>query len=197
VERARAETELAEQLGTMTGLHELADRLLSITDLPTALGEVLDAAINLFKADRGTLQIHDAKADVLRYAASRGFDENMLRTVPPIDRDFHSTCAAAIRTGQRVVAADISLDPQWANHASTAAMLDYKAAISAPMKTRRDELQGVISVHFREPHTPRDRDLRYLDLYARLGAHLVERGRAEKALRESQQRLERELEDTR
>src|SRR5690242_18524716 len=52
-----------------------------------------------------------------------------------------------------------------------------------PMKTRREELQGVITVHFRQPHTPTDRDLRYLDLYARMGAHLVERGRAEEALR--------------
>jgi PAS domain S-box-containing protein len=199
-ERKRAEEALEEELSTMTGLHDLADRLLSITDLPTALGNVLDAAISLFKADRGTVQIHDAQADILRYAASRGFDENMLRMVPPIDRDFHSTCAAAIRTGRRVVAADISSDPQWADHASTAATLAYKAAISAPMKTRREDLQGVITVHFREPHAPTDRDLRYLDLYARLGAHLVERSRAEQALRESEAALcaaeARELADT-
>lgn len=186
--RKQAEQNLADELGIMTRLHDLAERLQSIADLPTALGEVLDAAIALFGADRGTIQIHDPDAGVLRYAASRGFDTKMLATVPPIDRDFHSTCAVAIRTGKRVVAGDIPGDPRWADHASIAAALGYAAAISAPMKTRLDELQGVVTVHFSQPHTPSDRDLRWLDLYARLGAHLVERGRAETSMRESEAR---------
>ena len=88
----------------------------------------------------------------------------MLAGIPPIDRDFHSTCAVAIRTGARVVAGDIPGDPRWADHAATAASLDYAAAVSAPMKTRREELQGVLTVHFRQPHTPGERQLRWLDL---------------------------------
>jgi GAF domain-containing protein len=131
---------------------------------------------------------HDPEAHVLRYAASRGFDPELLASIPPIDRDFHSTCAVAIRTIQRVVAADIPSDPQWAAHAPTAASLDYAAAISFPMKTRRDELQGVVTVHFREPRAPTERELRGVDLYARLGANLIERGRAEAALRRSEEK---------
>ncbi|HEX2828370.1 MAG TPA: chemotaxis protein CheB [Burkholderiales bacterium] len=195
VERARAEAALEDELGTMTRLHDLAGRLLWITDLEAGLNEVLDAAIGVFGADRGTLQIHDPRTNVLRYAASHGFDKAALAAVPPVSSDFHSTCAVAIRTGQRVVAADIPHDPCWAEHAATAAALDYKAAISAPMKTRREDLQGVLTVHFREPFAPTDTQLRWIDLYARLGAHLVERGRTEAALRESEEKY-RSLFDT-
>ena len=188
-----SEKRLADELGTMTGLHALADWLLSITDLSIGLGEILDAAIGLFRADRGTIQTLEARRNVLRYVASRGFDEAALRTIPPIDRDFHSTCAATIRTGERVVVADLQSAPEWAAHAPTAASLGYRAAVSVPMKTRRDELLGVLTVHFREPGAPTDRELRWLELHARLAANLIERDRVEAALRESERRLADEL----
>lgn len=180
---------LSDELEAMRGLHDLGERLLGIEDLSDALGEVLDAAIALFRADKGTVQVHDPELGVLRYAASRGFDPVALASVPPIDRDFHSTCARAIRTGERVVAADIPTDPQWADHASTAAALHYKAAMSSPAKTRRNELQGVLTVHFFEPHAPTDSEIRWLDLFAGLAAHLIESARAQAALRESDERF--------
>jgi two-component sensor histidine kinase len=189
LDRMRAQTASRERADWLTGLHALAERLLSITDLPTAMSEVLDAAIAFHTADRGTIQIYDAQAQVLRYAAARGFDPNALADIPPIDRDFHSTCAVAIRTGERVVATDLLLDPRWADHAETASALDYRAALSTVMKTRRDELLGVLTVHFRQPHTPTERELGSADLYARLAAHVIERGHAEAALRDREQRL--------
>jgi PAS domain S-box-containing protein len=192
-ERKRAEEALADEFGTMTRLHDLAERLLSITDLPAAMGEVLGAAIAFYAADRGTIQIYDADMQLLRYAASRGFDVKALGNIPPVDRDFHSTCAVALRTGERVVATDMLGDPRWADHVETAIALDYRAAISSPMKTRRDELLGVLTVHFRQPHAPSERELGWADLYTRLAAHVIERGHAEAALRASEARFRRAI----
>ncbi|WP_446743644.1 GAF domain-containing protein [Silvibacterium acidisoli] len=197
VELAQVEGTLAEELTAITRVHDLTERLLSITDLSTALGEVLDAAIVHYGADRGTVQFHDPEADVLRYAASRGFDPRDLYAIPPVDRDFHSTCAVAIRTRQRVIASDLITDPAWGDHAPTAATLGYRAAVSTPLKTRRDDLQGVLSVHFKDAHVPTESELRWADLYSRLAAHLIERGRAENALRQAEKnhrvRLEEEV----
>jgi signal transduction histidine kinase/ActR/RegA family two-component response regulator len=47
----------------------------------------------------------------------------------------------------------------------------------------------MISTHWRQPHEPSDRDLRLLDILARQAADLIERGQAEAALRQSQERL--------
>ncbi|MBX9585410.1 MAG: PAS domain S-box protein, partial [Gemmataceae bacterium] len=183
--RKRAEAALAAELDAMTRLHGLSERLLTAPDLEAALGDVLDTALALHGADRGTVQVYDPAADGLRYAAFRGFDPAALDAVPVIDRDFHSTCAAAIRTGRRVAVADLTADPAFAAHAPTCAALGYRAAVSTPLTTRAGEFQGVLTVHFREPHTPTDRELRLADLYALLAAHLIERRRAEDALRES------------
>ena len=48
---------------------------------------------------------------------------------------------------------------------------------------------GMISSHWRQPHTPSERDLRLLDILARQAADLIERKQAEQALRESQRHL--------
>jgi two-component system, chemotaxis family, CheB/CheR fusion protein len=188
-EQKRAELALADELDTMSRLHELSDRLLS-AELSEALYEVLDTAIALHGAATGTLQMHDTEADVLRYVACRGFDPELLASIPPIDRDFHSTCAMAIRTSQRVVATDFSSEPQFADHASTACSLGYRAAISTPLKTRQEEILGVLTVHFRDVHVPTRRELSWADLYARPAAHLLDRRRAE--IRIGEREAERE-----
>jgi signal transduction histidine kinase len=51
---------------------------------------------------------------------------------------------------------------------------------------------GMISTHWRRPHEPSERDLRLLDILARQAADLIERKRAEEALRESQEKLRRQ-----
>ncbi|WP_149112203.1 chemotaxis protein CheB [Limnoglobus roseus] len=186
-ERQRAETELA----AITRLHDLSDRLLTAPDLPAALGHVLDAAVALHAADKGTVQVYDPVADALRYAAFRGFDPTVLAAVPVIDRDFHSTCAAAIRTGKRVVAADIPAEAMFAEHAATAAVLGYRAAVSTPLTTRQGEFQGVLKVHFRETHVTTSRELRLADLYALPAVHLIERRWTEDALQTNLDELTR------
>jgi PAS domain S-box-containing protein len=188
--RKEAESALAAELAAMTALHELSERLMVVADTPTAMNEVLRLAIGLHGADRGSVQFYDPVAGALRFAASSGFDPKALAKLPEIDRNYHSTCAAAIRTGKRVVVTDFRSDPAFAGHREAAEMLGYRAAISTPMMTRQGEFQGVLTVHFRDPHVPKDRELRQTDLYARLAAHLIERGRDEVAIRESQERLQ-------
>jgi hypothetical protein len=47
----------------------------------------------------------------------------------------------------------------------------------------------MISTHWREPHQPAERELLRLDVLARQAADLIERGKAEAALRESNDQL--------
>lgn len=62
-----------------------------------------------------------------------------------------------------------------------------RAVQSTPLVSRSGQLLGMISTHWREPHQPTERDLRPLDVLARQAADLIERARAEAALRESEQ----------
>ena len=55
-------------------------------------------------------------------------------------------------------------------------------------------MRGMISTHFRKPHRPSDRELRYMDLYASEAVELIERKWTEKALRAGEQRFRRYFE---
>src|SRR5262249_42136231 len=63
---------------------------------------------------------------------------------------------------------------------------------STPLLSRSGKIVGMISTHWHEPHEPSERDLRLFDIIARQAADLIERKRAEEALRESEDKLRRQ-----
>jgi PAS domain S-box-containing protein len=80
--------------------------------------------------------------------------------------------------------------------AGTADLDEYRrsnicAVQSTPLVSRTGQLLGMISTHWCEPYQPTERALRRLDVLARQAADLVERSRAEAALRESNEQLQR------
>jgi PAS domain S-box-containing protein len=66
---------------------------------------------------------------------------------------------------------------------------NIRAVQSTPLVSRSGQLLGMISTHWREQHQPTESDLRRLDVLARQAADLIERGKAEAALRESNEQL--------
>jgi PAS domain S-box-containing protein len=64
-----------------------------------------------------------------------------------------------------------------------------RAVQSTPLVSRSGKLLGMISTHWREPHQPAERALWRLDVLARQAADLIERGKIEAALRESEERF--------
>ena len=190
---AASEARLAAELAAVSGLHALAGRLLAAPDAAAALDAVVEAAVALHGSDMGTAQVWDPAAGVLRFAAARGFDPAALAALaalPPITPDDPSTCAAVVRTGRRVVVEDFEADPAFAAHRGTAAARGYRAAHSTPLTTRRGELLGVFTTHYRSPHRPADRELRLTDLLARQAADWLERARAEEGVRRARDELE-------
>ena len=56
-------------------------------------------------------------------------------------------------------------------------MVGFRACHSTPLFTRNGRVIGVLSVHFRAPHRPSERETRLMDLYARMAADLIENAR--------------------
>jgi signal transduction histidine kinase len=61
---------------------------------------------------------------------------------------------------------------------------------STPLCSRDGELLGMLSTHFRDPHRPSERELRLTDLYVLQVAEMIERKRAERLLREANEKVE-------
>jgi GAF domain-containing protein len=121
----------------------------------------------------------------------RGFTPEAARFWEWVPADSGSTCAAALRTRQRVIVSDIEACDFMA---ATEDLRIYRqtairAVQSTPLLSRTGQIVGMISTHWREQHTPSERDLRIFDVLARQAADLIERGRTQEAALEKEQQL--------
>jgi PAS domain S-box-containing protein len=174
--------ELTAELTAMSRLHEFTIRLLSINDFQTLLEEVPDATIALQRADLGNIQMYNAEAQALEIIAQRGFQKDFLEHFRNVD-DESSACGRAMKLQKRVIVEDVETDTAYAPHRDIAASAGFRAVQSTPLLSRGGEFLGVLSTHFRRPHRPPLRDLRFTDLYAAHAAEIIEQKRLEAARR--------------
>jgi PAS domain S-box-containing protein len=156
------------------------------TDLNGALQVVLDATMELHKADFGSVQLYSPENRSLEIVGQRGFRQDFLDHFRRLSSG--SACAAALARRQRVIIEDVQSGAGFA-HREQAAAAGFRAVQSTPLLSRGGEPLGMISTHFRLPHRPSEEELRLTDLYARQAADLIERKRAGDALRESEERF--------
>ena len=177
--------ELAAELIAMTRLHELSTRLLASTELQLLLDEILRAVIALRNADFGNVQLYNPDTQALEIVAQRGFQADFLAYFASV-REESSACGRALQRQERIIIADVDMDPGFAPHRAIAASAGFRAVQSTPLFSRVGERLGMLSTHFRQPHCPSAYELRLTDLYARQAAEMIERQRAEEALLRTQ-----------
>ncbi len=187
-ERKREEEVLAADLASNRRLQELSGRLIPADDVETLYRELVDAAVEITQADRGTMQLIDQETGELCLIESSGVPEALRDTFARLSPDSSTSCAVALRTGERVFV-DYVTDQRVAGTVEARSHLDagIRAAQSTPLVTRSGQLVGMLSTHWKTvPHAP-DRQLDLLDVLARQAADLIERTQAEQALREGEQ----------
>ena len=160
----------------MVRLHELSTRLFGSTALQPLLEEILDATIALLNADFGNVQLYNPQTKMLEFVAHRGFRREFLDYFSRVNR---GTCAPEwpSNEGKRVIIEDVLTEPGFAPHLKIVAAAGYRAVQSTPLFSRSGEPLGMISTHFRKPHWPSERELRFVDLYAQQAAEMIERKR--------------------
>jgi PAS domain S-box-containing protein len=183
-----SEGRLADELEAMTRLHALSTRLLAADNLHTALDDVLENAIVTSGADFGNIQLYNPQIGALEIVAQRGFRQDFLDYFRTVRVDEGSCCAQAMQSGERIIIEDVNLDPAYEPHRQVAAAAGYRAVQSTPLMSHAGGILGMLSTHFRVPQRVSDRNQRLLDLYARHAADLIERMRAEEALRDADRR---------
>lgn len=195
-ERKRAEKELlllrdelTAELTAMTRLHEFSTELIAISEFQILLERVLDATISLQHADFGTIQLYDPVTQALELVGQRGFRQDSLEYFKSI-RDNGAACGRAMQLRERVIIEDVETDPEYAPHRHIAASAGYRAVQSTPVLSRGGEFLGVLSTHFRQPHRPPLRELRFTDLYASCAAEIIERRQFETARRQVEEALQ-------
>jgi PAS domain S-box-containing protein len=184
-----SERRLARKSAALTRLHEVGSRLWRSRDLRQALEEILAGAIELLGADMGTIRILDTQRGVLKVEAHRGFKQKALDLIDRVPAAGDSLCGRALRAGERMVIEDVDTNDLFSPFRPLARAAGYRAMQTTPIMSHEGMPLGMLATHFRSAHKSSEQDLRLLDLYVRQAAEIIERHKAEDALRESEERL--------
>jgi PAS domain S-box-containing protein len=186
----------AAELEAMLRLHEVGMRCVRTgNDLKGTLNAILEAAISLTEADKGTIHLLDSSLGSLVLLAQQGFYGPFLDFFAAVSHQ-PSACAAAMESRERVIVEDVLENKIFAGAPSLQVLLDagVRAVQSTPLVSSSGKLLGMISTHYAAPHRSRERELRLMDLLARQAADYLERKQAEEALTTSSAQLRRFLE---
>jgi len=154
------------------------------------LREVLQAAMTVAGSDMGLLSLCDPQRAGLRTAVSEGFGPEFLQVsefIPP----GTGACGTCYQQRRRVIIADVEQDPLFVRYRETAQLGGFRAVCSVPLMIFSGRIMGVLSVYFREPHRPLDRELQLIELYARQAADSLENTRLQGEIIETRAAAER------
>ncbi|MDB6086520.1 MAG: sensor histidine kinase, partial [Gammaproteobacteria bacterium] len=146
------------------------------SELPAVLDDVLTATIEMQHADFGSVQQLNPQSHVMEIAAQRGCNAEFLGYFAAAD-DSGTASGRALLSRSRVVIEDVETDEQFAPHRHMASVSGFRGVQSTPLFGHSGEILGMISTHFKHPHRPSEREMRFTDLYARQAAEMIERKR--------------------
>jgi PAS domain S-box-containing protein len=188
------EAQLAEELAATRRLQELSIEMAHEADVEALYHKLVDVAMAIMRSDHASMQQyypHLGARGELKLLAHRGFTPEAARHWAWVRADSACTCGVAINRRERVIAADIADTPYMAGTADLAQYLEagIRACQTTPLLSRRGELVGMISTHWRECHEPSERDLRMFDILARFAVDLIERKKHDEEARRREERL--------
>ena len=194
-ERKRAEIRLARDLEAMTRLQDVGSLFVRGGDLEPVLGQIVEAAIAISRADFGNMQLLLPNSS-LRIAAQRGFPQWYVDYWNEVTAG-NGSCGTALAAGQRVIVPDVEQSPIFVGTPGLEKQrrAGIRAVQSTPVVSRGGKVLGMFSTHFREPHTPDEHALKLLDLLALQAADIIERAQIAQALRVAKEDLARANQD--
>ncbi|HZY64072.1 MAG TPA: PAS domain S-box protein [Edaphobacter sp.] len=184
-----SEARLTAELADAKILQRLSTELIPEQQPEALYNKILDAAMELMKADAASLQMLEPLAGELYLLASRNLHPKSRDYWQKVSAQSVSTCGKALKDIERIVIMDVEADSSFAG---TQELEEYRrsnirACQSTPLVSRAGHILGMISTHWSKPHQPEQSEFAHFDVLARQAADLIERAQTETALRESEQ----------
>jgi PAS domain S-box-containing protein len=185
--RKQVEGTIKADLEALTRMHTLSGRLLEQGGLQPLLEEVMDSAVAIMGAEKGTLQLFEKGS--LRIVAQHGHQQPFLDFFSAAE-NVASVCGETTRRGGRVIVPDVETSSLFVGTPSLEVLrkAGVRAVQSTPMISRTGTLVGILTTQWGVPYSPNEHDLWRVDLLMRQAVELIEYSRAEEELRVSEAR---------
>lgn len=186
--RRQAESQIEVYLSALSRMHMISRKILGAEGIESLLQEIMDTAVSIVGAQRGTLQI--LENDSLHIVAHHGHKQPFLDFFTSAIRT--SVCGEAERSGKRVVIQDVEASPIFAGTDSLTILREagVRSVQSTPIMSRQGLMLGILTTHWDAPYQPIEKDFWWIDLLVRQAADLIESVKTNQALFGSNQRLQ-------
>jgi PAS domain S-box-containing protein len=185
--RKQAEELLRRNEADLRRVRAMSVRLSTTLELQPILDETLRTAAAIAGAEFGLLSLADQEESTLRIGASVGFSDSALGLLDRVPIGS-AACGVSFLERRRVIVVDVETDPLFAPYRDMARAAGFRSVHSTPLVTRYGKPAGVLSMHFRQPHRPSDREMHLLDLCARQAVDFIENARLYEELRAADRR---------
>ena len=160
---------------------------LAIGDSPLeqTLGELIGIVESTSRTGvLGSILLLDADGKHLRHGAAPSLPADYMAAIDGAEiGPVAGSCGTAAYLGQPVFVTDIATDPLWAVYKAVALPHGLQSCWSTPIMTRGGKVLGTFAMYHREPREPTVRDLTLVDLVTQTAALVIDRERAQAALR--------------
>jgi len=111
---------------------------------------LLESAIAATGADYGNVQLFDSGLGILRIVAHSGFPSVFLDYFESVKQDDGCACALAMKSGSRLLVADVASNPSFRDTARRVLLLSNVGSVqSTPLLDHSGTLIGVVSTHYK------------------------------------------------
>ncbi len=186
-----SERQLASEVAAARTLQAISTRLIAESTQGSLFPQILDAAMELMASDAASVQMLTPDGESLTLIGWRNFHPDSAAFWQRVTTGAGSSCGAALRDNVRVVVTDVEACAFMAGTRDLEELRrsGIRAVQSTPLRSRAGRPLGMISTHWHAPHAPTEDRFRLFDVLARQAADIIERTRAEEALRESEERF--------
>lgn len=171
------------------GERRLFERLVTGAPLPELMGqlcETIEAALHT----RGVASVMVMEEGRLLPLAAPSVPAAMVKVIEHgiVPGPLEGSCGSAVFGGEVVICADIATDPRWDKYREAAALGGFAASWSTPVRDSAGTVVAAVAVYRTHCGAPVAEDLERTRVAADLAGVLLERFRADAALRESDSR---------
>lgn len=183
-ELAGAKEQLEADLNAMNRLHGISTRFVQEENLNQLLDEIIDAAMEITRADMCAIQSIEPQTGSFRIIAQKGYSPELMNHVEST-HSRRSVFKAMMKLDFHMVLDDAAMRPAGMCDRGQETMLSMgvQALQGTPLMSRSGKKIGMLTTMFRLPHQSTGRELRMLDMLARLAADIIERSQSAAALR--------------